>query len=230
MVGLKTPKIFFTADLHLGHKNILTLAGRRFDSIEEHDMAIYEAINDTVSTADHLYVLGDIGFHKDLNGLRSALLKINCRNIHVIKGNHDNLQHLAKLKQENVIADVKEMQTVQYDDKSIFCCHYPLREWPGFWRGHYAAYGHVHATLPSYEKSMDVGIDSIGLNPVEFNELIEKIDKNKTETRISKEDEMINEFFPDLSVHYFVGLCTGNEEIRNKITEVLLREFNSRGD
>lgn len=30
-----TQNIYFTADLHFGHKNILTLANRRFKSIED---------------------------------------------------------------------------------------------------------------------------------------------------------------------------------------------------
>lgn len=217
-------KIFFTADPHFGHKNILTLCSRKFNFIEEHDEALISAYNNTVSTSDHLYILGDLGFHKDIDNLRKILLKIKCRNLHIIKGNHDNKQHLVKVKRRTCYADVKEMQTVRKGDKSIFCCHYPMREWAGFWRGHYSAYGHVHGTLQPYEKSMDVGVDNIGFNPIEFDELIERIDNQKIESRISRDDKTINEFFPDLNTHYFVGLCTGNKEIRDKITEVLLRK------
>ena len=222
---MKYYKIYFTADLHFGHKNILTLAGRDFPSIEEHDKAIIDAINETVTTADHLYILGDIGFHRDLSTLKECLLKIKCRNLHIIKGNHDNMQHLIQLKREHVIADVKEMQTVQWENKSIFCCHYPMREWPGFYRGYYCAYGHVHGTLPQYKKSIDVGIDSIGIKPIEFGALTELIDKGCLKDAISKDDELINKYFPDLKSHYFIGLCCGNEEIRSKITEVLSREW-----
>ena len=41
---MKHYKLYFTADLHFGHKNILTLAGRDFPSIEEHDKAILNAL------------------------------------------------------------------------------------------------------------------------------------------------------------------------------------------
>ena len=217
--------IYFIADLHFGHKNILTLANRRFSSIQEHDDHIIKCVNETVSTSDHLYILGDLGFHKDYVGLATQISRINTRNIHIIKGNHDNMQNLVRLNRDGMIVEVKEMKTVQKGRQHIFCCHYPMREWPGFYRGHYHAYGHVHATLKPYERSMDVGVDSIGYKPIEFDELIKKIDSNyaSLETKITKEDEMINEFFPDLSVHYFVGLCTGNQEIRNKILEILGR-------
>ena len=218
-------RIFFTADLHFGHKNILTLANRRFNSIEEHDNYVINCINETVGIGDSLYILGDLGFHKDFMGLLEKLSQINCRNIHIIKGNHDNLANLVRLKRDGVIADVKDMKAVQKGRNTVFCCHYPLREWPGFYRGHYHAYGHVHNTLPLFEKSMDVGIDSIGFNPIEFDDLLNKIDSEyeKILTSITEEDKKINEFFPDLNTHYFVGLCTGNKEIRSKITEVLKR-------
>ena len=220
-----TQNIYFTADLHFGPKNILTLAHRRFKSIEEHDNFLIRNINETVNNSDHLYILGDLGFHKDYVGLVTHLSQINCRNIHIIKGNHDNRQNMVRLCKDGLAVEVKEMKDVQKGRKHIFCCHYPMREWPGFYRGHYHAYGHVHATLKPYERSMDVGIDSIGYKPIEFDELIKKIDNNYAliETKITKEDEMINEFFPDLSTHYFVGLCTGNKEIRDKIFEILRR-------
>ena len=72
---------------------------------------------------------------------------------------------------------------------------------------------------------MDVGVDSIGYKPIEFDDLIERIDElyKSQPSKISVEDEMINEFFPDLNTHYFVGLCTGNKKIRDKIYEVLKR-------
>lgn len=218
-------KSFFIADLHFGHKNILTLANRRFRSIQEHDSHIIKCVNDVVSTADHLYILGDLGFHKDYVGLATQISKINTRNIHIIKGNHDNMQNLVRLNRDGMIVEVKEMKTVQKGRDHIFCCHYPMREWPGFYRGHYHAYGHVHNTLSPYERSMDVGVDSIGYYPIEFDDLIKRIDNwtvGRT-SKISEEDKMINEFFPNLNVHYFVGLCTGNKEIRDKIYEVLRR-------
>ena len=222
---LMDQKIYFTADLHFGHKNILTLANRKFNSIEEHDEHLINAINSTVTAADHLYILGDLGFHRDYIGLVTYVSQINCKNIHVIKGNHDNMQNLVRLRHDGLIVEVKEMKDVQKGRHHIFCCHYPMREWPGFYRGHYHAYGHVHNTLSPYEKSIDVGVDSIGFKPIEFDDVIDRIEqRGKVNTRISSEDERINEFFPDLNTHYFVWLCTGNKEIRDKIYNVLRKK------
>lgn len=220
-----TQKIYFIADLHLGHKNILTLANRRFDSIQEHDSYLIDCINKTVSTSDHLYILGDLGFHKDYLSLATKMAEINTHNVHIIRGNHDDIKDLIRLQEDGLIVEYKEMKIVKKGNNRIFCCHYPMREWYGFYRGYYHAFGHVHNTLQPYERSMDVGVDSIGYHPIEFDNLVNTIDSyNEGKiSKISAEDKMINEFFPNLNVHYFVGLCTGTKEIRDKIYEVLGR-------
>ena len=219
-------KKFFIADLHLGHKNILTLARRRFNHIEDHDNHVIASINRVVDPQSNLYILGDLGFHRNIENLRKYLSRIKCRNIHIILGNHDRLTDLVTLRREGVILDVQPKIIVQKNKKSVVCFHYPMREWEGYYRGYYHAYGHVHGTLSSYERSMDVGIDSIGYEPIEFDDLIARIDTFKEEnpSNISQEDEIINEFFPDLNTHFFVSLCTGNQEIRDTIYKVLRRK------
>lgn len=77
--------VFFTSDLHLGHKFVANT--RKFMSVDEHDQHIIDNINEYVDRRDKLFVLGDVaftreGFHK--------LAQVNCRNLELIFGNHDN--------------------------------------------------------------------------------------------------------------------------------------------
>ena len=216
----KQPRKFFHADWHFKHKNILTLCNRNFKTINEHDEYLIERINATVNNNDILYVLGDLGCHKDINSLRQYLKRIN-GNIHVILGNHDHLADLTKLKQEGVICDVKEFKTVQEGNKHLICCHYPLKEWNGYYRGYYHVFGHVHGTIQPYDNCMDVGVDAIGFDPIEFNEVIKRIENKKSTKKIRPTDKKIAQYFPGLNTHYFVGLCTGHPEIRNVIRKVL---------
>ena len=52
---------FFTADLHLNHKAILTMGhGRPFKSLEEMEEIIVNNWNKKVSSRDDVYVLGDV--------------------------------------------------------------------------------------------------------------------------------------------------------------------------
>ena len=135
-------KKYFIADLHFGHKNILTLANRRFSSIEEHDQYVIDCINSIVDKGDLLYILGDLGYRSDKEKLKEMLLRINTRNIHVVKGNHDKLATLVEFKRTGVIADVKEYMKVQKGNDTVVCFHYPIREWEGYYHGWYHAYGH----------------------------------------------------------------------------------------
>jgi calcineurin-like phosphoesterase family protein len=221
-------KIYFIADLHFGHKNILTLCNRRFKSIEEHDDFIISSINSVVRSCDRLYILGDLGHKDDLLSLRDKLVRLN-GNKHIILGNHDNLSHLVQLKREKIISDVKESKFVQVGKQDIFLSHFPHREWGKYYRGAWHLYGHCHNTLEDFEHSTDVGVDAKGYIPWSFEQIEEYFSNTKVKTRKTVLDDKVNEFFPDLSAQYFVGFCTGNEEIRNKIIEVLIRDGKSIG-
>lgn len=95
MSSLK-PKIYFTADLHYGHINIIKgqsvwknkNACRDFSSVEEMNEKIIESINNIVTKYDTLYILGDVAF-KNIYSLVDLMKKIRCKNVHLILGNHD---------------------------------------------------------------------------------------------------------------------------------------------
>ena len=57
---------FFTADLHLGHKNIIKYCNRPFSSLKDMDETIINNWNSVVGKNDTVYALGDLvfGFHK----------------------------------------------------------------------------------------------------------------------------------------------------------------------
>ena len=51
--------IWFTADFHLGHKNIIRYCNRPFETVEEMNHTILERLNACVKANDILYFLGD---------------------------------------------------------------------------------------------------------------------------------------------------------------------------
>ena len=51
--------IWFTADFHLGHKNIIRYCNRPFDTVEEMNRTILDRLNNLVKANDILYFLGD---------------------------------------------------------------------------------------------------------------------------------------------------------------------------
>ena len=56
------PNIFFTADLHLGHSNIIKYCNQPFQTVEEMNEKLIQNWNDTVSDKDDIYVVGDFAF------------------------------------------------------------------------------------------------------------------------------------------------------------------------
>src|SRR5260221_10830632 len=102
--------VWSTADLHLGHANIIKFCQRPSLSSEErkraredargrwkvspetvrcHDDALLSAINDRVAADDTLWLLGDFCW----GGLPEATAyrdRIACRNVHMVWGNHDH--------------------------------------------------------------------------------------------------------------------------------------------
>ena len=51
--------IYFTADLHFYHENVISHASRPFSSVEEMNEALIRNWNKIVKPTDEIYILGD---------------------------------------------------------------------------------------------------------------------------------------------------------------------------
>ena len=172
--------IWFTSDLHLGHKAILRLSNRPFFNIEEHDETIIENINKLVKNDDDLIILGDISFNQSYQTYESIFKKLN-GNIYIILGNHDNKQNLIRCQKEGLITSVRESQIMNIGKDTIHLTHYPLLEWYNFYNNGLHAHGHTHGKVNEYCRSIDVSIDAWEMECIEFSELKQYIDENCTE-------------------------------------------------
>ena len=90
--------IWFIADLHIGHKNILFHQPNRIEpmslkddkDIEGHDSYIVETWLSQTKENDHIYVLGDMIMGSQEFAIRVLnRLKSNGCKIHLLVGNHD---------------------------------------------------------------------------------------------------------------------------------------------
>ena len=81
--------MWFTADLHLGDTNILHDMDRPFDSVEEMNRKVIDAINECVAVDDRLYILGDFTYRLPLAEAVRLRERIECQNVTLICGNHD---------------------------------------------------------------------------------------------------------------------------------------------
>ena len=52
--------IYFTSDLHLGHRGIITMRNRPFANVEEMNRTLITNFNAIVHKNDTVYILGDL--------------------------------------------------------------------------------------------------------------------------------------------------------------------------
>jgi len=79
--------IFFTADLHFYHENVIKHAQRPFANATEMNETLIRNWNQTVSSADEVYILGDVTM-KGAEQAARVLSRLNGHK-HLIRGNHD---------------------------------------------------------------------------------------------------------------------------------------------
>jgi calcineurin-like phosphoesterase family protein len=151
--------IYFTADLHLGHANIIKHCSRPFATAADMDAAILAAINKTVGQNDTLWILGDFSFRgRDPFYYRD---QINCLNVRLLFGNHDKRSKCEAAK----FASVGDVAEISVGKQRIWMSHYAHRAWPASHRGSWHLYGHSHGGLDADDKAhkisaLDVGVDN----------------------------------------------------------------------
>ena len=154
-------ELYFTSDLHFGHKNIIDYCKRPFSDVNEMNQFIIDEWNKKVTDMDVVYLLGDISFasvnktielHNQLNGT-----------IHLIVGNHD--KHLLKSdKFKSRFANVCNYHEFEHNGITICLSHYPMTNWYNQRKGGWMLHGHTHGTMKHVvtagNKIMDVGYDT----------------------------------------------------------------------
>lgn len=185
--------VWFTADLHLGHANIIKYCQRPFltseeleavradprgelrlsaETVRRHDDELIDTINTRVAENDLLWVLGDFC----RGGLTEALDyrgRVRCRNVYLVWGNHDH--HSIRPAFGHAI----EQGMIEVEGQEIWLNHYPMRSWNKSFHGSWHVYGHVHGRLAVEDAAnpgtlvKDVGVDACGYRPWSFGELRE---------------------------------------------------------
>jgi calcineurin-like phosphoesterase family protein len=188
-------RIWFTSDTHYRHSNICRGTSnwapdsktRDFDSLEQMDDAIVRAINGVVGEDDILFHLGDWSFggYENIAEFRQ---RINCKNIHLLLGNHDHHIERDKGGIRKLFSSVNEYLRLEITipmvpteknpntkiKKTFILCHYPIASWHDLNQGVIHLHGHVHLE-PEHKlhegRAMDVGMDGNYLNPYSLQEI-----------------------------------------------------------
>jgi calcineurin-like phosphoesterase family protein len=133
-------------------------------------------INKSVMPDDELYILGDFAFG-DKDKIPSLRYRINCNNIHLIIGNHD--QHYIKKRPElfETFSSLSYYNEIRYNKLLISMCHYPLGSWNEIGKGGIMLHGHCHSRYTrTIGRQMDVGWDVLH-RPISIKEVYDKMIK-----------------------------------------------------
>lgn len=166
--------LYFTADLHLGHENIIRYCHRPFANVAEMDEELIDNWNSCIKKDDTVFYLGDFCFGNPDN----YVPRLNGK-IYFVPGSHDKamkrqvaginfLPELAKISPYGLMDEFGNRRL-------IVLCHHPMRSWHN---SHYASwhlYGHHHGQLPPYGLSFDVGVDAWDYFPVSLDEVEAKM-------------------------------------------------------
>ena len=169
---------WFTADCHFGHVNIIKHSHRPFENVDDMDETIINNLNVCVKKEDMLYIVGDFcGQRRKADYIQHYADQINCKNIILIFGNHDDQAQTRK-----VFDSCYDMYTVKVkEDKNqhVVLCHYAMKVWAASHRGTWHLYGHSHGNLEEdpHSKSFDIGVDCWDYYPLYYDLIKTHMDK-----------------------------------------------------
>lgn len=159
--------IYFTADTHFGHANILKHCDRPWKRIRSHDEDIVANWNAVVRPSDTVYHLGDFAYRCAKHYVEDIYRRLN-GTIYVIPGGHD-------YKYQSIYNLLAPLYTVMGLRQPIVLCHYPLLTWWNVRRGAVHLHGHCHGRVAREGRRLDVGVDSWGYVPVRLTKVMETL-------------------------------------------------------
>lgn len=161
--------LFFTADEHYGHENIIRYSKRPFADLAEMHEALIKKNNSVVRKQDTVIHCGDFSFWNRKKTQREIIPKLKGNHL-FIKGDHDKWMG----------ATGQYMMIVRHNTDIVVPCHYAMRVWPFKHYGSYHVFGHSHGKTSDFLKSTDVGVDSWNYYPVRLNEIKKKLGITKS--------------------------------------------------
>lgn len=200
----KGQKVWFTSDSHYNHGNICKATStwddksktRDFSSLVRMNGELVDRINECVGKDDYLFHLGDFAFG-GIEAVSDFREQINCKNVHLVLGNHDwrfntdngELKSLFSSVQEYLFLTVFDIESTKH---RFVLCHYPIASWNGMCHGVIHLHGHLH--LPPHLRlhsnmSMDVGVEGNNFEPISINEVLDLMqDRNPCQRLVLPEN------------------------------------------
>lgn len=184
---------WFTADLHLGHRNIIDYCDRPFADVDAMNRALIANWNETAAKDDTIWVIGDFALGKIAETLPIAA-DLHGHKI-LLAGNHDRCWHGHGRRAEGwteryLDAGFNEViqgsAKIKIGARTVLACHFPYR---GDSHDHdrfiehrpvdnrdWLLHGHIHERWAQHGRMINVGVDVTGFRPISESEAAALID------------------------------------------------------
>ena len=176
--------IYFTADTHFCHSNIIGSCQRPFNDVSEMNVQIINNWNTMITNHDDIYILGDFMYKGDPKEANDILSKLKGKK-YLVKGNHEKYLENPHFK-PGVFEWVKDYFVLSYKGMDIVLFHFPIFQWHKSHKGSIHLYGHIHnraIRIPEFgenikvlgPKAINVGVDVNDFYPVSIEQILGKI-------------------------------------------------------
>lgn len=186
--------LWFTADLHVGHRNIIDYCGRPYTSVDDMTARLRDSWNERVAPDDDVWVLGDVAMGKRADTV--PLLADFHGTKHLVAGNHDPCWgHGRDARKPQRFARSVELfrragfdrivngHTMRLGGRHVLLSHFPYAgdshdtdryiDARPVDRGAWLLHGHTHGAWRQQGRQIDVGVDAWGYRPVHADEIVE---------------------------------------------------------
>ena len=160
-------RIYFTADLHIGHE--LVANHRGYSDVSAHDAMVVQTLTDTLDEASTLWILGDLTGWADFRDYALARLQEvrteTGATLHLVPGNHDTCHpmhrsaHKEQRKYLEVFDSVQAFAKLRHNRGEVLLSHFPyegdhtVEQRFNQWRlrdyGLPLIHGHTHQPTPT---------------------------------------------------------------------------------
>ena len=182
-------KVFYTSDMHFGHKNIIDTCDRPWTDCATMEIALISNWNKVVPEDGVVFNLGDFTWFSNISRIKELVDKLNGTIYHVM-GNHcyDQGYYREGVREifDGRIYDLLEIKVNNVDDfgyTRMFLSHYPHLCWR---TGSFHLHGHIHS-LKGQKSPLkgnfnnvamyDVGVDNNDYKPVSHIEIMNILTK-----------------------------------------------------
>ena len=170
-------KVWFSADHHFGHKNIIDFCGRPWDNVYSMNREMILLWNKTVKDGDRVIYVGD--FSLGQHGAAQYLQWLQGVIDPFVLGNHDRRKEwetLAAMLGEHVAAVTNRYTWQTEDGLKIVVTHEPslaeMQEHPEW----LFLFGHIHNSPVSLPPNgWNVGVDVNEFRPISLEEIRKKV-------------------------------------------------------